>query len=774
MPAERGARGVVAEEPIAADECVMRIPAAVMMSSSSAMRTKDLGLLALQKPLSLAELPTVLLALHLLVEHAKCVEGDERAAKAKTAAAPAGGDVPLLQAPAHDFTAVSAEFRAAAAAAGIDLASILASGADDDEGEHGHGHGGAGGSHGHGHGGKPCHGHGHGGASEKLPEPAPAPAAGAHGHSHGGKPCHGHGHGSAAAPPPAPAPAAGSHGHSHGGKPCHGHGHGAKGHGHGHAAEEDVPLIPVDMDVAAHPWGSAYRPYLALLPERPAGCLFFGAAEVRSMAGLPSLFDIARFVRNTATTYVKLLGSIGPAGNALRGFAPHMTWAGFRWAMSVVMSRQNKLPLPGTDPLANGADFALAAVPLYDMVNSRPGKITSYFYNVPGASSGSGSLVLDAPGAVAAGEEVTMSYGGRSVHQLLQYQGYVPAEALAAVTAAAAAPAPTAAAPAADAAASATAAAGGAGAGAEGAGASAVKPVQEFAFVEASMGGLEADPLFKIRANVLRTLEITPEQAAQRYLQAPQLRSAMMAALKAAGGGVGGPPTPATREAIDRIVWSQPFLFQVYADGEASADLVSFLRVAAIDSKPDAAIALRACDVARQSLVAKITELRQKQAEKLAAAQAKRRAALAARAAGASPAADAEGAAADEDDEDDDDEEEPAFFTLSLTKLSDDNELAATLALVQVLQYSLDKAEAGAAAAAAVSTAGGAGKDSAAAATSPVSAYVDMQVAILRRGLDKARAKLAEIAAAAGIGSEAGADGAAGAPAAPAAAGAMK
>jgi hypothetical protein len=247
LPVERGLRGVVLKEPLKKDDAAFKIPQPCMLSTATAVRTKDLGTLIQDERLQLSDLPTVVLALHLMVEHTKALvvsaaeKGDITAdipvAVTDYAPLPAGTIIPGRTKDAHSHGHTS----------------------EHDDGE---GHGTSHESHGHSHGGKACHGHGE------------SQATATHSHSHGGKPCHGHGEAPKAA-----------HGHSHGGKPCHGHGD------HEEAGE---PMIGQSLDIESHPWGSAFRAYIATLPDKPTSCLYFSGAQLTRLGGeLTCSFAIA-------------------------------------------------------------------------------------------------------------------------------------------------------------------------------------------------------------------------------------------------------------------------------------------------------------------------------------------------------------------------------------------------------------------------------------------------------------------------------------------------
>lgn len=93
-----------------------------------------------------------------------------------------------------------------------------------------------------------------------------------------------------------------------------------------------------------------------------------------------------------------------------------LTWAEFRWAAGIVMSRQNNLLLE----VRGEAVETLGLVPLWDMFNHGPGEPATYMAG--------GHLVSEAVAAVAKGRQVYMVYGARPNLHLLLYQGFVQEE----------------------------------------------------------------------------------------------------------------------------------------------------------------------------------------------------------------------------------------------------------------------------------------------------------------------------------------------------------
>jgi hypothetical protein len=242
LPAARGVRGVRASAAIPKGSTVMKVPVSAMVTTESGIYSKDLGPLLDDPRTQLADLPTLVLTLHLMVEHAKALMTPLDPAAAPTAV-PVRLDAPAGRTHAERVRDADARRRGAA--------------------------------------GSMCthdHGHGHG--------------SGAHGHSHGG--------------------------------------------GGGGALQGTALELP------GHPWGSRFRPYLSLLPATMHNGLFFTAEDFKRLEGTRVHWIAAKFLRDAAKAYCNLYDLFVVSG-ALNGFQEAFTWAHFRWAMALAMSRQNQV-----------------------------------------------------------------------------------------------------------------------------------------------------------------------------------------------------------------------------------------------------------------------------------------------------------------------------------------------------------------------------------------------------------------------------------------------
>lgn len=334
------------------------------------------------------------------------------------------------------------------------------------------------------------------------------------------------------------------------------------------SGKKQIPLPSSRLDASAHPWGSRFRALIACLPENPGNALSWSPADMRRLRHTMMGQQAARFLRDAVKTYLvqmKVFGAGGANVELIAGFgAAWYTWAHFKWALAVVMSRQNNLPSLLSE------DMCLALVPLYDMHNHAPGPITSSFSWADECCS------MAAMRSFEPGQEVTMSYGHRPLRELVMYQGFVPEPErdAAAATAAAAAAAHD-----------------------EDAAADADDEGPEDAILlEAALPA--GDALAPIKTGMLARLGVHWRMHCSQHV--PKLMYST------------SPPTPvhALKEAE---CWTLPFNFP-YSGGAVPAEALTFARVAAL-SKAEAAQALRTAQEALQTALAQHAAARSSHAE---------------------------------------------------------------------------------------------------------------------------------------------------------------
>eukprot|EP00941_MAST-03F_sp_MAST-3F-sp1_P002335 g2335.t1 len=123
-----------------------------------------------------------------------------------------------------------------------------------------------------------------------------------------------------------------------------------------------------------------------------------------------------------------MLSKLPPTSDARKALPLNLfTWESFRWAMAIVITRQNKIPTQqlqlnekeSNEQLYKGE---LALTPVFDMINHEPGDVTTDFK----WDTASGSLFLYAKRSFKKGEQIRMSYGARSSKDFLLSSGFVP------------------------------------------------------------------------------------------------------------------------------------------------------------------------------------------------------------------------------------------------------------------------------------------------------------------------------------------------------------
>lgn len=316
-----------------------------------------------------------------------------------------------------------------------------------------------------------------------------------------------------------------------------------------------------------HPWGSRFRAFLACMPPTVTAignCLSWTYEDFVYLDGSPAALTALRLVRELVKSYCVLYTKLVES-NVIDGLQPYFTWVHFRWAMALIMSRQNMYSKED-----GSRQFAL--VPLYDMVNHAPGKVTAYF--VPGTNT----LELNAMRDFSSGNELFMSYGHRTNTELLVYQGFLADNNSDTFSVT-------------------------------------LPPI-------VSDLSTNTDPIAPLRLRLLANMQIVPEINARKHLTGIAIRSTIKANKQ------GNKEIPISLDNVSEAErWSLPFSFELEhtdnAKPEIPADLLAYCRVAAL-TKPDAIVALRILQNATVQVKAQLAAIAKAKAEaKLARRNAK-------------------------------------------------------------------------------------------------------------------------------------------------------
>lgn len=159
---------------------------------------------------------------------------------------------------------------------------------------------------------------------------------------------------------------------------------------------------------------SFWKPYLDILPTSYSTTLYFTVEEMQALKGSPAFGEALKLYRNIARQYAYLyqrLHQVCPE-TAKLPLRRNFTFDDHRWAVSTVITRQNKIPCTTGEP-------TLALIPMWDMCNHCHGTITTGY-----------DLAEDSCKSLAvkdfkAGEQVCIFYGERSNADLLVHNGFV-------------------------------------------------------------------------------------------------------------------------------------------------------------------------------------------------------------------------------------------------------------------------------------------------------------------------------------------------------------
>ena len=165
---------------------------------------------------------------------------------------------------------------------------------------------------------------------------------------------------------------------------------------------------------------SFFRPYLEALPTNFSVPLFWDMELFSSLKYSPTLLRAFGNLRASTVLYLRARQTVKKM--ECRAFpVSYLTWTNFRWALSVVMTRQNKIPLPN-DMMAKlkpgDEECCMALVPGWDMMNHDVGTTTTVYDTTIDA------LQYSTMHACSSGDEVSMCYGSRPNDLLLIYSGF--------------------------------------------------------------------------------------------------------------------------------------------------------------------------------------------------------------------------------------------------------------------------------------------------------------------------------------------------------------
>ncbi|CAB3976636.1 histone-lysine N-methyltransferase setd3 [Paramuricea clavata] len=163
----------------------------------------------------------------------------------------------------------------------------------------------------------------------------------------------------------------------------------------------------------SHEEDSFWKPYIDILPRKFSTPLFFTQEELSALQGSQVLNNVLNLYRSIARQYAYLhqIFKKIPTNNKLN-FMKSFTYSQYRWAVSIVMTRQNQIPC------SSGNGLHLALIPFLDMCNHCEGHFTTDY------DLSTDSCVCFALYSYKPGDQVFIFYGPRSNSDFFVHSGF--------------------------------------------------------------------------------------------------------------------------------------------------------------------------------------------------------------------------------------------------------------------------------------------------------------------------------------------------------------
>lgn len=188
---------------------------------------------------------------------------------------------------------------------------------------------------------------------------------------------------------------------------------------------------------------SFFAPYIRCLPRKFNLPLLWTTEQVRTFLQVsPTVYDVLSLQRAHVKHYMHLHESLSKAGLIHKRAGKHassrmfrFSWSEFQWAVCVLMSRQNQIPLPqklheqrlreqAKTPQQPGMPPApmssVALIPGWDSCNHRGNGAIATFFNIDSQTSDSHTME-----SVAVGAPIYLFYGARRNAHLMAFAGFV-------------------------------------------------------------------------------------------------------------------------------------------------------------------------------------------------------------------------------------------------------------------------------------------------------------------------------------------------------------
>ena len=181
----------------------------------------------------------------------------------------------------------------------------------------------------------------------------------------------------------------------------------------------EVPSLQITMVLLKELFqdNSKWKSYINILPKHYNMPLYFSKDTFKTLHNSITCSDlILCLFRNVTRQYCIIFKRLRNQF-ADSNLAKNFSYEAFRWAVSTVMSRQNKIPHQ-----SNSKIDQLALIPLWDLANHREAHMTT-FYDLE-----SDSIKCLPTEELKSGEKFEIHYGNRPNSSFMIYQGFVPGQ----------------------------------------------------------------------------------------------------------------------------------------------------------------------------------------------------------------------------------------------------------------------------------------------------------------------------------------------------------
>ncbi|XP_046750239.1 actin-histidine N-methyltransferase [Diprion similis] len=172
--------------------------------------------------------------------------------------------------------------------------------------------------------------------------------------------------------------------------------------------------LAIALLIERHKENSQWKHYLDVLPNQYSTVLYMSTNDMIELKGSPTLEGALKQCRNIARQYSYFNRFFQSNQNSVSELLREVfTYEEYCWAVSTVMTRQNRIPNE------DGSKMIYGLIPMWDMCNHEEGKITTDFNRI------SDKCECFAMRNFEAGEQIFIAYGARTNSDFFVHSGFV-------------------------------------------------------------------------------------------------------------------------------------------------------------------------------------------------------------------------------------------------------------------------------------------------------------------------------------------------------------